>query len=79
MITVRYFAALKEITGIEQEDLPITSMTVAELIEWVASTYDGFSNAAHSILVAINEEYVQRNEKIQSGDVVAFIPPVSGG
>ncbi|HIW31927.1 MAG TPA: molybdopterin converting factor subunit 1 [Candidatus Paenibacillus intestinavium] len=79
MITVRYFAGLKEITGTEQDYLPITSMTVGELIEWASNTYDGFSNAAHSILVAINEEYVQRNKEIQSGDIVAFIPPVSGG
>ncbi|EEL48904.1 Molybdopterin converting factor (Subunit 1) [Bacillus cereus Rock3-44] len=31
------------------------------------------------LMVAINEEYANADDKIQSGDVVALIPPVSGG
>jgi molybdopterin converting factor small subunit len=30
-------------------------------------------------MVAINEEYANEEDTIQSGDVVALIPPVSGG
>ena len=31
------------------------------------------------IMVAINEEYANEDDRVQSGDVVALIPPVSGG
>lgn len=30
-------------------------------------------------MVAINEEYANENDIIQTGDTVAMIPPVSGG
>ncbi|WP_374049830.1 MoaD/ThiS family protein [Neobacillus sp. PS3-34] len=30
-------------------------------------------------MAAINEEFAGNEELIQDGDVVAFIPPVSGG
>lgn len=79
MITVLYFARLKEVTGKDQECLPLKAVTVRELIEWAGKTYEGFSSESGFIHVAINEEYVQPHDKIESGDIVAFIPPVSGG
>ncbi|MDX5871524.1 molybdenum cofactor biosynthesis protein MoaE [Bacillus cereus group sp. BfR-BA-01344] len=39
-------------------------------------TYVAISN---EIMVAINEEYANEDDIIQTGDVVAMIPPVSGG
>jgi molybdopterin synthase sulfur carrier subunit len=30
-------------------------------------------------MAAINEEFAPNEEVIQEGDVIAFIPPVSGG
>lgn len=30
-------------------------------------------------MVAINEEYANEDDIIQTGDVIAMIPPVSGG
>lgn len=79
MITIRYFAKFKELTGKDQEILPITSMTVEELHDWVKQTYVGFEEFTSSVLIAINEEYALPEDTIHSGDLVAFIPPVSGG
>ena len=79
MITVYYFARLKEVTGKEKETLSFDSITVRELIEWAGSAYDDFSTDNGSTYVAVNEEYAQLDDLIQSGDDVAFIPPVSGG
>jgi len=79
MITIRYFAKLKEIVGKELERLPVESMTVAELIECTGNTYEGFIEHVKSCHVAINEEYAQHDDLIVAGDIVAFIPPVSGG
>ncbi|CAH0121124.1 Molybdopterin synthase sulfur carrier subunit [Paenibacillus sp. CECT 9249] len=79
MITVRYFAGMKEVTGKEEEHLPIRSMTVKELIEWAEKTYDRFPFRSGVLHVAVNEEYARLEDNIVSGDVVAFIPPVSGG
>jgi len=79
MINIKYFAKLKEIVGKSEEQLAVESMTVQELIECTALTYDGFSSYAGSLHVAINEEYAKPGDLIVAGDVVAFIPPVSGG
>nr|EEK67881.1 Molybdopterin converting factor, small subunit [Bacillus wiedmannii] len=53
------------------------NITVAELKEVLITKY----NVAISseIMVAINEEYANEDDIIQTGDVIAMIPPVSGG
>ena len=79
MINIKYFARLKEIVGKSEEQLAVESMTVQELIDCTSFTYEGFSAYASSLHVAINEEYAKPNDLIVAGDVVAFIPPVSGG
>lgn len=77
MITVNYFARLRELTGLSQETIDRETMTVNELLDWAEKTYPGFGK--DTIHVAINEEYARKEDTIQSGDVCAFIPPVSGG
>ena len=77
MITVLYFANLKEITGKEKDVINCEEMTIKELQEWIVKSYEGFNFSG--ILVAINEEFAESTDTIRSGDTVAFIPPVSGG
>lgn len=77
MITVHYFARLRELTGKGQESLDRVSLTVEELLDWAEETYPGFGK--ETIHVAVNEEYARNEDVITSGDVCAFIPPVSGG
>lgn len=77
MIKVHYFARLRELTGKSEEVLEKDSMTVGELLDWAEDSYPGFGkNAIH---VAVNEEYALKEDIIQTGDICAFIPPVSGG
>ncbi|EEM60267.1 Molybdopterin converting factor (Subunit 1) [Bacillus thuringiensis serovar monterrey BGSC 4AJ1] len=53
------------------------NITVAKLKEVLVKEYNvAISN---EIMVAINEEYANEDDIIQTGDVVAMIPPVSGG
>ena len=77
MIKVNYFARLRELTGKGEESLERESMTVAELLTWAEETYPGFG--ADNVQVAVNEEYALKDDVIKSGDVCAFIPPVSVG
>ncbi len=77
MITVNYFARLRELTGKTEETIEQQSMTVKELLHWAEVTYPGFGK--DTVLVAVNEEYALKEDIIQSGDICAFIPPVSGG
>lgn len=77
MISLFYFAHIKELTGKEKETLPWAKGTVADLIKWMNETYPGLDTS--SLQVAVNEEYVLETEQVEPGDRVAFIPPVSGG
>lgn len=77
MIKVHYFARLRELTGKSEEVLDRQSMTVQELLDWGEESYPGFGK--DTVHVAVNEEYALKADLISSGDVCAFIPPVSGG
>jgi len=77
VIKVNYFARLRELTGKPDETIEQQSMTVRELLDWAETTYPGFGK--DTVHVAVNEEYALKEDVIQSGDVCAFIPPVSGG
>jgi sulfur-carrier protein len=75
-ITIKYFASLKEKTGIDTEQLPIESMkTVQDVWDIINQNYD----LSGDLLVAVNQEYAELSSAIADGDEVAFFPPVTGG
>ncbi|ACK62531.1 MULTISPECIES: molybdopterin converting factor subunit 1 [Bacillus] len=77
MIEVLLFAHLQEGASKPALHIDYENITVAELKEVLTKKYNiAISN---EIMVAINEEYANEDDIIQIGDVVAMIPPVSGG
>jgi len=80
-VTVKFFASLRETTGLSEQvlDSPLVekleSCTVAEI--WSITTDD--LEIPPNTLVAINMDYVEFDHKVSDGDEVAFFPPVSGG
>lgn len=77
MITVLYFAGLKEKTGLDKEEFIFSGKTVKQLLEELQRKYEGLSDGI--IQVAINEEYALPEDIIEEKDIIALIPPVSGG
>ncbi|MGI2328201.1 molybdopterin converting factor subunit 1 [Planococcus sp. YIM B11945] len=77
MITLHYFAGLRELTGRSQEQTDLAGKTVKDLWQWAAEKYPGIEKG--SARIAINEEYALPSDVLEAGDVAAFIPPVSGG
>ena len=76
MITILLFAHLGEAIGeptLTWTELPIT---VVELKQKITEKYN---LPLQSIMVAVNEEYAEDQLELKAGDVVALIPPVSGG
>ncbi len=75
-IKVRYFASLKEQLGRSEDSLEHgAGMTVAEV--WAQVNPD--TALPENILAALNMEYVELQARVNSGDEVAFFPPVTGG
>lgn len=77
MIKVLLFAHLQEKVGQDSLVINESSLTVKELKESVCTKYE--LGSLEHVMVAVNEEYALDQDRIQSGDVVALIPPVSGG
>ncbi|WP_263701403.1 molybdopterin converting factor subunit 1 [Bacillus thuringiensis] len=78
MITILLFANLREEVGLDR--LVISEkeeMTVQQLKEWLTASYG--LQSLDKVMAAVNEEFVTNEEMIKAGDIVAFIPPVSGG
>lgn len=78
MITILLFANLREEVGSDR--LVISEkqeMTVQQLKECLKVSY--CLQSLDKVMVAVNEEFVMNEEMIKAGDIVALIPPVSGG
>lgn len=76
MITLLFFAHLQEAVGEGRIVLSNVPETVKELKQEVEKRYH---LDLKQVMVAVNEEYARDDQTLQPGDVVAFIPPVSGG
>lgn len=77
MITVLFFAHLQDIVGKEKITLSEKSLLLSDLKTKLKEEYQ-FQNL-EQIMFAINEEYAVDSDVVKEGDVVALIPPVSGG
>ena len=77
-IQVVYFAKLRELTGLDQETFPI--MKGSSPTDVLASI-----NKRHHIdigsnfKIAVNDEFSDWDIKLNDGDRLVFIPPVTGG
>jgi MoaE-MoaD fusion protein len=72
-VKVRLFAGLRELAGWGEREL--TDVTHVEDV-WPAL---GLGVEPAGLLYAVNKEYARREQKLEEGDEVAVIPPVSGG
>ncbi len=71
-VTVRLFAGLRERAGWSQRE--IEASRVADV--WAALD---LGEEPEGLLYAVNREYAPADLELSDGDVVALIPPVSGG
>lgn len=77
MNKVMFFAHLRDAVGAEFLSLSVSGKTVAEVKVMLVESYPVLKLDA--VMTAINEEFATNDEVINDGDVIAFIPPVSGG
>jgi molybdopterin synthase sulfur carrier subunit len=78
MIRVLLFAGLQEKVGKSELCIVADALSVKELKENHLAHYE-MEDLLTQAMVAVNEEYATEDTLLADGDVVAFIPPVSGG
>lgn len=76
MITVKYFASIREALGREEDLLEADSVRT---VDDVWRSVSDASNLPPRLLIAVNREYAKMDQTVRDGDEVAFFPPVTGG
>ncbi len=80
-VSVLYFAALRDLVGCSEEtlSLPPEVVTLGQFIEHLTAVRPALLGKLGSVRFAINESFADTTQTIADGDVIAAIPPVSGG
>ncbi len=79
-VTIRWFSVLAEHRGCRREELTLESgVTGSELLERLAGETQAVSDYRQYIRLAVNQHYADESARLQDGDEVALITPVSGG
>jgi molybdopterin synthase sulfur carrier subunit len=84
MVTVLYFASLRESLGLSREQvaLPAGTPTVSALLDALRSRDGHWPDAfapGKAWRVAVNQQMASLATPLKPGDEVAFFPPVTGG
>ena len=84
MVTLLYFASLREGLGCSREELalPPGSATVALLVDGLRARDSRWSAAfapGRNWRVAVNQQMADAATPLKPGDEIAFFPPVTGG
>ena len=77
-LSVRYFAAFRDATGIDREEVRSAAGTPGELFGECAARFERLHSHS-AALVAINDEMCDWDAPLSDGDEVLFFPPVAGG
>jgi molybdopterin converting factor subunit 1 len=79
-ITVLYFASYRDQSGIKKEVLQFPdNASLGDVVKRLCESHKKITTTPKDIVAAVNEEYQKHSCKLADGDVVALIPPVSGG
>ncbi len=77
-VTAQYFALFRELAGKESETISTSSETASQLFSELSKRH-GFVDPMERCKVAINDELVDWDSPLSSGDAVLFFPPVAAG
>lgn len=80
-VRVLYFAAVRELVARDEEslDLPADVTTIGAFYTHIAAVHPELAGRLAHVRIARNESFATSSESIEPGDVLALIPPVSGG
>lgn len=79
-VQVMLFAGLREICGAREVHVRLPDGSdPRSCFDALADRHPGVRNLEDRLMVAVNESYADWDEDLEQGDVVTFIPPVSGG
>lgn len=84
MVTILYFAWVREAVGIGQEQVEVPDFvaTANELADWLSAQSEGHQTAfadRAKLRVAVDQTMATFEARIAGAREIAFFPPVTGG
>jgi molybdopterin synthase sulfur carrier subunit len=78
-IKVRYFASIRDWTGLKEETLEVPEGCTADQLRRIVVSKHKKLEIEDTLLVAVEGAFVDRNRVLNPLEEVALFPPVSGG
>ncbi|MAL83351.1 MAG: molybdopterin converting factor subunit 1 [Idiomarina sp.] len=81
MITVKFFAVLRERLGLAETQVDADVSTVQELVQVLKQQSERYAKELdrYQLLCAVNQKLLPLTTEVKDGDEVALFPPVTGG
>lgn len=81
MVTVKFFAGLREKVGKEEISIDIADTTLGSLIDLLNEKHSGIKEliTRDEATIAVNRKVATLDDVVKNSDEVAIFPPVSGG
>jgi molybdopterin converting factor subunit 1 len=79
-VKLLFFASNQDIADASEATAELTdTATVDDACAWLVDRWPKFAEALPKGRIAVNLEFVEREQKLADGDEIAFMPPMSGG
>ena len=79
-VQVLFFGVLKDIVGKPSETIELPEgSTVRDMLAHIESRTPRLKESCSSLALAVNRQYAEPDAKLNPGDEIALLPPVSGG
>jgi molybdopterin converting factor subunit 1 len=79
-IRVLFFGMLKDLAGRASDSLDLPeNATLGDVLSHYEQAIPRLKDLMSSLALSVNQEYAGRDARLQQGDEVGFLPPVSGG
>jgi len=82
MVTVKYFANLKQMAGKDEDQFDIKEgTTLAQLSDLIEQSVPQLGDMvrAKKVMISLNYDVVSLDTVVKDGDEIALLPPFSGG
>ena len=82
MVTVKYFANLKQMAGKNEDQFDINEgTTLAQLSDLIEKSVPQLGNMVREkkVMISLNYDVVPLDTVVKDGDEIALLPPFSGG
>jgi len=81
VVQVLYFAALRDVLGLNEEELeiPESVRTVADFVQHLQRVRPALAGKMVSVRVALDEAFAGDSDMLKGARTIALIPPVAGG